>query len=167
MKLNLAEAVTILLVAAAVLVGIQLSLSTINVSTLPTSLQPVLKYLVYIFDGGASIVIFTFVRNCLGYVENNFQGTSAGTAISYEANQLGATIARFSVYVTSIQTLIITLFAGTPYVAYAGLIAGAIGTVFDMVLKSLNDLGDALKTPTTTTTPTTTPTPTPTAAPKT
>ena len=158
MKLNAGQAILILLVTAAVLLGIQVAVQSVSVSSLPTGLQSTWKYIEYVFDGGAAIVIFTFVRNIFGYAENVLQGTTAGATISYDASQLGATLTRYAVYVSSIQTLITALFAGTPYVAYAGLIAGAIGTIFDMILKSVNDLGDALK-------PTTTPTPLPTSTP--
>lgn len=140
MKLNLWKAIVILIVSAVVFSGIQVAVVAVKVSSLPASLQPIWDVIVYVFSLPSAIIAFTFLRNILGYVENTFQTEPAGQKIQYEAKELYATMSRFTVYVGSMTTLIQSLAVGTPYQQYATLIAGATGTILDMILKAINDL---------------------------
>lgn len=139
MKLNLAQAIALLLIVVTVLVTIQVLVSTVDINTLPANLQPFWQAVVIFFSSGAVIVAFSFLRNITGFIENILQG-EAGASVQYEAKQLGATVTRFTAYVAMFETLLRVLFIGTPYGPYATLLAGGLGTIFDITVKAINDL---------------------------
>jgi hypothetical protein len=137
--LTLTQAVMLLIVALSVLVAFQVAAASVDINSLPVAFQPVWQAVVIFFSSGAVIVAFSFIRNILGYIENKLDGT----AVHYEASQLGATLTRFTVYVVAAETILRTLFINTPYEPYAVALAGAIGIIFDIILKAVNDLSKA------------------------
>ena len=140
--LTLTQAVMLLLVAVSVLVAFQVAAASVDINSLPAAFQTPWQAVVIFFSSGAVIAAFAFLRNILGYIENKLDNSS-DAAIQYEASQLGATLVRFTVYVAALETLLRTLFIGTQYEPYAIVLAGAIGVVFDIVLKAINDLSKA------------------------
>jgi len=142
MKLNLAQAIVVLLASFAVLTGIQAIVVSVDISTISTEWQPFWQGIVYIFTSGVATVAFTFLRNILGYAENKLEAADPQTRsqIQYEAGLLGATLTRYALYIYGFTAAVTALFAGTPYQAYATSIAGAIGIILDLVIKAINDL---------------------------
>lgn len=140
MKLNLWQAITIAIVAVTVLLGVQVAVINTPVSQIPPELQSAWATIQFIFTGATATIVFAFLRNVLGYLENKAEATAAGKQIQYESTQLAATLARFTVYVGSIEAIFTTVFVNTPFQQYAALIAGAIGVVFDITIKAVNDL---------------------------
>lgn len=142
MKLNLWQAVAILLVSFAILSAIQALVATVDTSTIPSELQGIWQGVVYVFTSGVASVGFTFLRNILGYAENKLEADPQTRGqIHYEAGLLGATLTRYTLYVYGFTAAIQTGFAGTPYQQHATVIAGAIGIILDLVIKAINDLG--------------------------
>jgi hypothetical protein len=74
LKLNLASAIVILLVAFAVLSGIQAAVQTVDPATLPKEWQPIQQGVIYVFTTSAASILFTFIRNILGYAEHRIGG---------------------------------------------------------------------------------------------
>jgi len=142
MKLNLSQAVVILAAALSVLVGAQAAVAAVDASALPSELVPFWQGVVYVFSAGVGVVVFTFLRNILGYVENKFEAATPEdkAKIQYEASQLGATATKFSLYIYGFTAGIQTIFVGTPYAQYAVYVAGGIGIMFDLVLKSIENI---------------------------
>jgi hypothetical protein len=140
-KINFWQAIVILLMALSVLAGLQALVSMVDPSALPKEFQTIWQDLVYIFGSGLGVVIFTFLRNILGFVENKLEANDATRdKIHYEANLLGATATKFALYIYGFTAAIQILFAGTVYQQYAVYIAGAIGIILDLILKAIGNL---------------------------
>jgi hypothetical protein len=138
MKINLYQAIIILIAAVAVLSGIQALISTINPDTVPSNLQFIYYGLAYVFLSGTGTVLFTFLRNIMGYAENKLNADpSVRSQIQYEAGMLGATAAKYATFIYGFTAAIQAVTMGTPYYAYATYIAGAIGLVVDMFVGAL------------------------------
>jgi len=141
MNVNLKLAIVLLVVSFAVLSGIQALVASVDPSTIAPEFQSLWQGIIYVFTSGAATVAFTFLRNILGYAENKLEASpEKRSQIQYEANLLGATAARYALYVYGLTAAIQALFAGTPYQIHATSIAGAIGIITDLVVKSINDL---------------------------
>lgn len=141
MKLNLASAIVILLVAFAVLSGIQAAVQTVDPATLPKEWQPIWQGVIYVFTTSAASILFTFIRNILGYAENWFETSPENRSqIQYEAGKLAATWARYEVYIKGFTAAIQAYTAGTPLSQHAVYIAGAIGLIVDLIRKALKDI---------------------------
>lgn len=141
MKINIYAAIVVIIVAFAVLSGIQYAVQTVNPSTIPAEWQTTWLGIVYIFTTSAATPLFTFLRNILGYAENWFEANPNERAkMQYEASKLGATWAKFQVYITGFTAAIQALTVGTPLQQHAVYIAGAIGIIIDLIVKAINDL---------------------------
>ena len=148
MKLNIYTAIVVVLVAFAVLTGIQYAVQTVDASTIAPEWQTTWQAIVYIFTTSAATPLFTFLRNMLGYAENWFEANpDERNAMHYEAGKLGATWTKFQVYIMGFTAAIQALTIGTPLQQHAVYIAGAIGIVADLVLKAINDLKASPATP--------------------
>jgi hypothetical protein len=141
MKLNLWQAIVLLAVAFALFMGVQAAVAAVNPATLPPALQGVWIKVVYIISAPAMIIAFTFLRNILGYLENQYQGEQT----HYEAKRLAETLTKFSVYIYGFTGAIQALTVGTSLSQYAVVIAGAIGLVMDIVLRTLYAMSQAQK----------------------
>ena len=141
LKVNLSRAIVVLLVAFAVLSGIQATIQTVDPATFPAEWQPLWQGVSYIFTTSAACVLFTFIRNILGYVENWFEASpTERSALKYEAGKLGATWMKYEVYLKGYTAAILALTSGTPYQQHAVYIAGALGLITDLVTKAIKDL---------------------------
>jgi len=141
MKLNIYMAIVVILVAFAVLSGIQYLVQTVDASTIAPEWQTVWLGIVYIFTTSAATPLFTFLRNMLGYAENWFAANPNERAqMHYEAGKLGATWTKFQVYIMGFTAAIQALTMGTPLQQHAVYIAGAIGIVVDLIVKAIKDL---------------------------
>jgi len=142
------QAIVALLVALAVLGGIQVWVQSVDASTLPPEVLPLWGAIAYIFTTQAATPFYTFLRNVLGYAENWFGANpEEREQMSYEAGKLGETLARFEVYLLGYTAAIQALTMGTPLQKYAAWIAGALGLVTDLMRKSLKDLSIKTATP--------------------
>lgn len=141
MKLNIYMAIVVIIVAFAVLSGIQYAVQTVDASTIPPEWQTVWQGIAYIFTTSAATPLFTFLRNLLGYAENWFEANpDEREKMHYEAGKLGATWAKFQVYIMGFTAAIQALTIGTPLQPHAVFIAGAIGIVVDLIVKAIKDL---------------------------
>jgi len=146
MKLRLYQAIIVLLVALAVLAGIQVAVQSVDVATLPPEWQGLWAGIVFIFTTSAAAPMFTFLRNVLGYAENWFEANpEARKEMHYEAGKLGATWAKYELLIKTYTGALTYLLSGTPYSQYAVYISGAASVLTDLVLKAINDLTDTLK----------------------
>lgn len=133
------QAVVILLVALALVMGIQTAVQTVDVATLPEEFQGLWNAIVYIFTTEKAIILFVFLRNILGYLENWFEAEDK-EQIKYEAGLLGATWAKYQVYIGGFTVAITMLTTGTPYQQHAAYIAGAVGLLVDFVTRAITKL---------------------------
>lgn len=131
------QAAVILLVAFAILTGIQTAVKTVDVSGMPDELQLVWDGVLYIFATSALTPLWVFIRNIYGYYENwaNQKGE-----IEYEAKQFWATWLKYEEYVKALAALVIGLTMGTPLQPYAVYIAGGLAFLVDVIRKSLSDI---------------------------
>jgi len=135
------QAIIILLVAFAVLSGIQAAVQAVDISTLPPEWQPLWQGISYVFTTSAATVLFTFIRNILGFAENYFEADkNKRTLLHYEAGKLAATWMKYEVYLKGYTAAIQALTTGTPYYQHAVYIAGAIGLLTDLITKAIKDL---------------------------
>lgn len=135
------QAVVLLVVALAAVVGIQSAIANVDTATIPVELLPVWNAIAYIFLSQKGTVLFTFLRNILGYAENWFE-VRAGKKkeIQYEAGLLGATWTKYSLYVMGLTALVLALTQGTPAYNYAIYIAGAVGLIVDLITRAITKL---------------------------
>ena len=141
MKINYSLAVVILLVAFAVLSGIQACVQSVDITSIPTEWQPLWQGISYVFTTSAATALFTFIRNILGYAENWFETSPENRSkIQYEAGKLAATWARYEVYIKGFTAAIQAYTAGTPLNQHAVYIAGALGLIVDLIRKALKDI---------------------------
>jgi len=142
-KVNYRLAVVILLVAFAVLTGIQEAVKTVDSATIPQEWQTIWQGIKYVFTTSAACILFTFIRNILGYAENWFEASpEERRKLSYEAGQLGATWAKYEVYLKGYTAAILALTIGTPYQEYAVYIAGAAGLITDFITKAIKKIAE-------------------------
>jgi hypothetical protein len=131
-------AVVILLVAFAVLSGIQAYVQSVDITSIPQEWQPLWQGISYVFTTSAATILFTFIRNILGYAENWFEANPAQRSqIKYEAGKLAATWAKYELYLKGYTAAILALTADTPYNQYAVYIAGAAGLLTDLITKAI------------------------------
>jgi len=133
------QAIIILFVALAVLTGIQTAVSTVDIATLPTEIQPLWQGIVYVFTTSKAVALFTILRNLLGYAYTYLE-TKDKSEISYEAEKLCATWLRFEVYIKGFTTGITALTVGTPYEQYAIYIASSFALLVDIIRSTLTKL---------------------------
>jgi hypothetical protein len=129
MKINVAQAVVLLLVAMSVFVGVQMYVNSVDVSGVPYA-----GYIQAVFSTGAMTVVVTLLVNVGGYIEN---AVGANADVKYEASKLGATFARYAVYMAIITTTIIGLTQGTPFAPYAAEIAAGLSLAADLLKRSI------------------------------
>jgi len=140
-KVDYKLAVVILLVAFAVLSGIQAAVQSVDPGTIPQEWQTLWQGIVYIFTTSRATILFIFIRNILGYAENWFDARPEERGqLKYEARKLGATWAKYEVYLKGYTAAILALTAGTPYNQYAVYIAGAAGLITDLITKAIKDI---------------------------
>jgi hypothetical protein len=137
MKLNVSQAVVILLVLIAVVVAVQTAITLVDVSTVPAGWQGSWVYIRAIVTGATATVLVTLLVNIGGYVGNVTKGN---TEVVYEANQLGQTLARYTVYMTAFTGMILALTQGTPAAPYASSIAAGISVIVDVAKRSLDKI---------------------------
>jgi len=143
---RLYQAIVILFVALAVLLSIQTFVQTVPVESIPEEFREVWNGIVYVFTTSFAAVLFTFLRNILGYAENWFEASpEEREKLRYEARLLGATWAKYEVYLKGYTAAIVALTAGTPYEKYAVYIAGAVGLITDFITKAIKDLAKSKK----------------------
>ena len=135
MKFNPAVAIIVLLVVIAVVVGVQTYINTVDASTIPGGV-----YVKAFFSTASVTVAVTFLVNIGGYIEN---AVASKSNIQYEASQLGATFARYTVYMTAFSSMITAVTIGTPAAAYAAEIAAGLSLIIDLVKRSLAKLAPA------------------------
>jgi len=144
MKLTLTTAIVILLVAFAVLTGVQVAVQSVDVESIPAEYKQVWLGVIYIFSTSAVTPLWVFVRNIYGYLTNYYGAKPSERAnIQYEANQLSATWLQYEGYIKGLTILMIALFTGTQLAPYAVYIAGASAFVLDLIRKSLADIGQS------------------------
>lgn len=135
------QAVILLLVALAVLTGVQYSLQNVDPQTVPEELQLIWEALTYIFLTSAAAPVFTFLRNILGYAENYFEASpEERKQLEYEAGKLGATWIKYESMIKGYTAMILALTLDTPAAPYAVYIAGGLGLITDLITKALKDL---------------------------
>jgi hypothetical protein len=131
-------AIVILLVVFAVLSGIQAYVQSVDITTVPQEWQPLWQGISYVFTTSAATILFTFIRNILGYAENWFEASpTQRSTMKYEAGKLAATWAKYELYLKGYTAAILALTAGTPYNQYAVYIAGALGLLTDLITKAI------------------------------
>ena len=135
MKFNPALAIIVLLVVIAVVVGVQTYINTVDASTIPGGV-----YVKAFFSTASVTVAVTFLVNIGCYIEN---AVASKSDIQYEASQLGATFARYTVYMTAFSSMITAVTIGTPAAAYAAEIAAGLSLIIDLVKRSLAKLAPA------------------------
>jgi len=135
------QAIVILLVAFGCLFAIQAAVKTVDVADVPEEYQSLWRAISYVFTTQTSVILFTFLRNILGYAENWFAASpKEKEKIAYEAGLLGATWAKYQVYVSGFTVAITSLTTGTPYQEEAAYIAGALGLLVDFVTRAITKL---------------------------
>lgn len=128
------QAIVVLFVALAVLSGIQALIATVDPATIDPELQPLWTGIAYVFTTSGATVLFTILRNVLGYGYTWFEADpNRRSQITYEVGQLAATWLRFELYLKGFTAAVMAFSAGTPYEQYAVYIAGAIGLLIDIV----------------------------------
>jgi len=142
MNINYKTAIIVVLFVAGVLSGISVAVQTVDISTIPPEWQTAWLGLVYFLTTGAGGTAFTFLRNILGYAYTYFEQNGK---IQYDKNKLYATWIRFEFYMLTISQFIQVATAGTKYAPYAIVISGAISTLLDLGLRSLNNLANAIR----------------------
>jgi len=141
MRVNYPLAVVLLLVAFAVLSAIAMAVKTVDVATIQAEFQGIWAGIAYIFNTSSVTVLFVFIRNLLGYAENWLEAKPEERAkIQYEARLLGATWAKYEVYVKGFTAAIMALSTGTPYYEHATVIAGALGLLVDYITRAIKSL---------------------------
>jgi len=141
--MRLYQAITILFVALAVLVGIQTAVQSVDPSTIPAEWLPLWNGIAYVFTTSTAAVLFTFLRNILGFAENWFEANpDERQQLQYEAGKLGATWMKYEVYLKGYTAAILALTSGTPYQQCAVYIAGAVGLLTDLIRKAIKDLAE-------------------------
>ena len=131
----------VLLVAFAVLSGIQYAAQSVDVSTIPQEWHPLWQGITYVFTTSAACVLFTFLRNILGYAENLFEASpEKRSQLKYEAGKLGATWVKYEVYLKGYTAAVLALTVGTPLQQHAVYIAGALGLITDLITKAIKDI---------------------------
>lgn len=134
-------AIVLLLVAFAVLSGIQMAVQSVDPATIPEEWQPLWSGIDYIFITSSGAVLFIFIRNILGYAENWFETEpDARSKIKYEAGKLGATWVKYETMIKAYTAAVIAFTIGTPIQSYAVYIAGALALVTDLITKAIKDL---------------------------
>lgn len=143
MKLKYYQAIIVLLVAFAVLSGIQLAVQSIDPETVSPEWQPLWRGIVYLFATSAATPLFTFIRNIYGYIENWFEAEPGERKeLQYEAGKLAATWAKYEALIKGYSAAIIAFTIGTPMEPYAIYIAGAASLVTDLITKAIKDLAE-------------------------
>lgn len=135
------QAIVIVLVALAVLSGIQAAVQTVDPATLPAEWQPLWNGVIYVFATSAAATLFIFLRNILGFAENWFESEpDERQQLDYEAGKLGATWVKYETLIKGYTAALMALTMGTPYAAYAVYIAGACALVTDLITKAIKSL---------------------------
>lgn len=141
MELKYYQAIVIVLVAFAVLSGIQVAVQTIDPTAVPEEYLPIYEGLKYLFMTSTAAILFIFLRNLLGYAENWFETEADERGkLKYEAGKLGATWTKYELMIKGYTAAIMALTIGTPYQVHAVYIAGALALVTDLITKSIRDL---------------------------
>jgi len=139
--MKLYQAIAVLLIALAVLISLQTTVQSVDPTTIPAEWRSLWNSITYIFTTSTAAILFTFLRNILGYAENWFETHPAERhLLKYEAGKLGATWMKYEVYLKGYTAAILTLTTGTPYEQHAVYIAGAVGLITDLITKAIKDL---------------------------
>lgn len=138
MKVNVYIAVVLLLVLAGVFGGISVVVGTIGTDGLPDWVVFVVNGLKYVFLTSSAAPLFVIVRNIYGYFTN--KAAYPNGQIQYEGSKLLQTWLVYESYIKGIGILVIAFTAGTKLEPVAGLIAGAIAFIVDLIRKSLSDI---------------------------
>jgi len=133
------QAAVVLLVAFAVLSGVQAAIATVDITTLPEDLQVIWRGVQYVFVTSWIAPLFVFIRNLYGYAEN-WLGADDRKEFKFKANQLLANWAKYEQYIKGLTILVIALTIDTPVQPYAPYVAGGLAFLLDVIRKSLSDI---------------------------
>jgi len=141
MPINLKMAIALLLASAAVLVGVQVAVQSVDPALIDPDLQGIWALIVYIFTTSSMTPFWTFIRNIYGFAENWFEANPEDRKnIQYESQQLFSTYIKYEGYIKAFGVVSLALTANTPLAPYATLLAGAMAFITDLIRKSLADL---------------------------
>jgi len=139
------QAIVLLLVACAVLSGIQLYVQSVDPSAVPEELRWLWSGIQFVFTTSAVAPLFTFIRNILGYAENWFEANpEERRQMSYEAGKLAATWTKYETLIKGYSAAALVLTTGTPIAPYAVYVAGAAALATDLATKAIKDLAKTL-----------------------
>ena len=137
MKINVYQAIAILLLVAGVLGGVTVAVhELLPAPAYPEYLWPFIDGLKYVFTTSAIAPFFVMVINVFGYFKNKV----GNKQIEYEAGKLAETWLIYEGIFKGAAPFIVILLQGTPWSAYSYWIAGSIAFVLNLVTKTVLDL---------------------------
>ncbi len=138
------QALAILLLFAGVFTGITSWIRTIDPATVPSELQYVYTFVIYVFSTSAAAPLFTIVGNLYGYSKIYFKTKPEERQnLHYEFDKLAATWVTYERDIKGIGVIAMVAMQGTPYQQYAAWISGGIAFVVELFLSTFTKMAEA------------------------
>lgn len=137
MKINVYQAIAILLLVAGVLGGVTIAVNELlPAPAYPQYLWPFIDGLKYVFTTSAIAPFFVMIINVFGYFTNKVRDKQ----IAYEAGKLAETWLIYEGIFKGAAPFILVFLQSTSWSAYSYWIAGSIAFVLNLITKTLLDL---------------------------